>query len=161
MKHRRTSLRSALESLARTFADSVVAAVREASVAEVIDLVTIPCEPLPSQSAPARVQRRRRAPTVTHSVTPKIETDDQTSPCTGTEINAVVLLESLEVRARGEVSPPAQRPQLVLLTEAPQPAAPAAVTPPSIPAASLQPRDGEEVLRTAGGAIVLRRRRAS
>jgi hypothetical protein len=169
---RPTPFRVALEQLTDALVQAVLEAVRGATVVEILETSTTAAEeprpapglrprrtglPAPAAGRAPRDRRRRQAPTITRTVAASTEapTSPDSEPSMATEIDAVAMLAALERQTTGIDERPSGAPSV---TTAP------VVVPTFVSAApSARPpalRPGEEVLRTATGGVVLRRRRA-
>jgi len=166
----RTPFRLALEELTETFAQAVLDAVRDATIRQLLEIdappvrraartTTIPAPletpPEPTNGAAVVRPRKPRTERRTDLDEPSraISAPPESALAAGTEIDALAMLASLEPQTAAFDTPAvAERP-------APMPAEPPIVEPPAIVA--LAPQPGEDLLHTATGSIVLRRRRTS
>jgi hypothetical protein len=172
MKPKRT-LRKALDRLTQDFAQSVVAAVRGATLGEFLslqdrsDVRALPQKEtrmtrLHAARRALRAHRLRGRPAPAHEevfftqsepASDRADVPDE-PPSPGTEIDAVAMLASLEGQAAVLEERPSPVPPILLTV-------PAADVGPTIALSAAAARAGEEILRTAGGSLVLRRRRGT
>lgn len=170
---RPTPFRLALERLTDALVQAVLEAVGGATVVEILETSTTAGEaprpapaprprrtalPAPAAGRAPRDRRRRQAPTVTRTVVASTEppSSRERGPSMATEIDAVAMLAALERRTTGTDERPSGVPSV---TTAPV-VVPAFDSPAPSPRTPVL-RPGEDVLRTATGGVVLRRRRAS
>ena len=173
---RRPPLRPTLDALSQAFVDAVLLAVRRTPLAELagaLDLARSRANPRPvapeavraprrseaaPSSAPARFRRANRAPPAAPRYQLELPLDPSNAYPEVAIVDPAAVLGGLQPLENAPGAPivPADKAQSLPTS----PPAPAPVSP-SPPAASSPPlRPGEDILRAAGGGLVLRRRRS-